>query len=168
MRNLIFTFNRKTTFITIATAIVLVNIFGINSFGANVGSFAEVAVLTDFVFVIPCIYILCFRKELKRALIKSIAIASLGFWGAGLLIPESQQSIIQEYGTFRYIGLTVLFLIELKLALVIWRAVFKGVDKDEIVTEITDSSDMPEWVARLMAWEASIWRKIIQKFRKSE
>ena len=168
MRNFISTFNRKTTFITIAIAIVLVNIFSINSFDTKIGSFAEVAVLTDFVLVIPCIYILCFRKELKQALIKSIAIASLGFWGAGLLIPESQQNIIQEYGMLRYVGLTVLFLIELKLAFLIWRAVFKGVDKDEIVNEITDSSDMPEWVARLMAWEASIWRKIIQKFRKPE
>jgi len=168
MKNLILIFNRKTTFVTIATAIVLVNIFSISRFGTKVGSFAEIAVLTDFVLVIPCVYIFCFRKELKRALIKSIAIASLGFWGAGVLVPESQQSIIQEYGALRYIGLAVLFLIELKLALIIWRAVFKGVNKDEIVNDITDSSDMPEWVARLMAWEASIWRKIIQKFRKPE
>lgn len=43
MKDFIFTLNRRAIFITIATAIVLVNVFSINRFGREIGSFAEVA-----------------------------------------------------------------------------------------------------------------------------
>ncbi len=146
---------------------MLGNIVALNLLNQKIDNFAETAVLIDFVFLIPCIYIWCFRSDLKRALIKSIAIASLGFWGASILIPEPQQIIIQEYRILRYLGLAVLFLLEIKIALIIWRSIFKGKSKQQTIEDISADSDIPVWVARLMAWEASLWKKLIDKFKKT-
>lgn len=159
MTNRVRSMNRKVLFLALASIIVIANIVSLHWFGDQAGSFSETAILVDFALFIPFLYILYFRHDLKRALVKSLAIACLGFWGASILIPETQHNIIQEFGFIRYVGLGVLFLIEIKIAFLIWKAILSGKDQEAVVKEATESAEMPEWVARLMAWEASLWQK---------
>jgi len=147
-------------FLALSLIIVVANSISLYWFGDEIGTFSEIVILVDFALAIPLLYILCFRHDLKRAPVKSLAIASLGFWGASLLIPEEQHNLIQEFDFLRYIGLGVLFLIEIKIAFLIWKTIFSGKNQEIVVKDITDGSDIPEWVARLMAWEASLWKKI--------
>ncbi|WP_299595135.1 hypothetical protein [uncultured Microbulbifer sp.] len=152
--------NRELLFFTVAFIVVIVNTINVRYFGEKLGSFSEIAILADFAIFLPLLYILFFRYELKKALVKSLGIACIGFWGASVLVPGIQQDILLDYGFIRYVGLSVLVFIEVKVTFVIWKAVFSGKDRDQILKEAKDRADMPEWVARLMVWEASFWKKL--------
>lgn len=60
----------------------------------------------------------------------------------------------------RYIGLGLLRVIFFKLAVMIVRAAFhREQAAAPSVLSVAKEAGMPEWAARLMAWEASCWRK---------
>ncbi len=61
----------------------------------------------------------------------------------------------------------MLLVIELKLAVMIFRAAFRR-DSQATSAVLIAAKDagMPEWVARLMAWEASLWRKAWDAVRR--
>ncbi|MEW5251722.1 hypothetical protein [Microbulbifer discodermiae] len=156
-----FSIHPKGIFFATAFAIVATNLIAASSwYRESTGIFLETAVIVDFCLTIPLLYILCFRHDLKRALVKAIALACLGFWGATLLIPETQQTLIREFGFLRYLGLGVLVLIEIKVAVLIWKALRNHQPPEKVAEKLTTATDMPPWVARLMAWEVTLWQKL--------
>jgi len=84
----------------------------------------------------------------------------LGVWVAGHTVPDEHHHILTTVGFVRYVGLSVLLAIEIKLVLAIYRAAFgRDNNAESAARAMAKDTGMPEWVSRLMAWEASMWRK---------
>jgi len=130
-------------------------------------SLLEAGVLFDVSILIPALYLICYRSRGKAAVLRAIALACLGIWVAGHIVPTEYHQILSSVGVVRYIGLAVLLAIELKLALVIYRSVFQGgADAAADAQRAASDAGMPEWVARLMAFEAGLWRKTWEFFQR--
>ena len=120
----------------------------------------EAGILFDFAILIPLLYFWCYRSQGKRALIRAIALACLGVWAAGHVVPETNHYLLEKFGFIRYVGLGVLVILEVKLVAAIYRAAFSS-DKSNTqeAKQLIGESDMPPWLVKLMSWEASMWRR---------
>lgn len=125
----------------------------------------EAGLLFDFAILIPLLYLLCYRARGKRTIIRCIALACLGIWAVGHIVPEANHHLLDKLGFLRYIGLGVLVIFEIRVVVAIYRATF-SIDpaSEQKVAMLAEESGMPPWVAKLMAWEASTWRKIMRLF----
>ena len=127
----------------------------------------EAGILFDLSIVIPALYLWCYRSLGKAAVLRAVALSCLGIWVAGHFVPSEHHNILSTVGFVRYVGLSVLLVIELKLVIMIFRTVFRR-DQEAGPTVLTAAKDagMPEWAARLLAWEASLWRKAWDAIRR--
>lgn len=127
----------------------------------------EAGVLFDLSVVLPALYLWCYRSRGKAAIVRAVALSCLGIWVAGHIVPNEHHQVLSTVGFVRYIGLAVLIVIELKLVLMVFRAVFRR-DGDTASTVFATAKDagMPEWAARLVAWEASLWRRALDTVRR--
>ena len=127
----------------------------------------EAGILFDLSIVIPALYLWCYRSRGKAAILRALALSCLGIWVAGHVVPTEHHQILSTVGFVRYIGLAVLIVIELKLVAIIIRAAFRR-DNDAAPAVLAAAKDagMPAWAARLMAWEASLWRKAWDAVRR--
>ena len=120
----------------------------------------EFGLLFDFAILLPVLYLICYRGHGKTTIYKAIGLACLGIWATGKIIPDESHQILENVYFLRYVGLGVLFLIELRIGIAIFKSIFASEteyekDRDTAISE----ADMPAWVAKLMAWEANLWRK---------
>ena len=121
----------------------------------------ETGVLLDLVIVVPALYFWCYRSRGKATILRAVALSGIGLWVAGYIVPNEHQLLLAKVQIFRYIGLTVLFVIGLKLMATIYRAAFQhNSEATSAALETAKEKGMPEWVARVLAWEASLWRKV--------
>lgn len=127
----------------------------------------EAGILFDLAIVIPALYLWCYRSRGRTAILRAIALSCLGIWVAGHLVPDEHHRVLSIVGVFRYIGLAVLVVIELKLLAMFFRAVFRreGEAGPSVLAAAKDA-DLPDWAARLMAWEASMWRRAWHAVRR--
>ena len=125
----------------------------------------EAGILFDLAVVLPALYWWCYRKRGRAALLKAAALSCLGIWVAGHIVPDQHHDLISTVGFARYIGLAVLLVIELKLVVAIYRAAFSKSGSNHALAAAKDAG-MPEWAARLMAWEASLWRRSWESVRR--
>ena len=127
----------------------------------------EAGILFDLSIVIPALYLWCYRSRGKAAVVRALALSCLGIWVTGHVVPSEHHQILSTVGFVRYIGLAVLIVIELKLMAIIIRAAFRR-DDDAVPALLAAAKDagIPEWAARLMAWEASLWRKAWDAVRR--
>jgi len=124
----------------------------------------ELALIFDAVVTLPALYFICYRKSLtrRRMAIRIVALQCLGIWLASKLIPTSEQHILPALKWVRYAGLAVLVLVELKLAMILFRLLFKpGVTEAELA-----QSGMPKFIAKWAMIEARFWRWLVGRFRK--
>ena len=145
----------------VAAAIIAASDFTAVSLGSGSSpELLEAGVLFDLSVVIPALYLWCYRSRGKAAVLRAVALGCLGIWIAGHLIPNEHHHILSVVGFVRYIGLAVLLVIEIKLAAMIFRSAFSR-DREAKPSVLATAKDagMPEWAARLMAWEASLWRR---------
>ncbi len=127
----------------------------------------EAGILFDLAVVIPGLYWWCHRSRGRPALLRAIALSCLGIWIAGHLVPDEHHRALGTVGILRYIGLAVLVVIELKLIVVFVRATFGGDDDPRpAVLAAARDADLPLWIARLLAWEASMWRRVWNAVRR--
>ena len=125
----------------------------------------EAAILFDLAILLPALYWWCYRKRGWTTLLKATALSCLGIWVAGHIVPDQHHDLISTVGFARYIGLAVLLVIELKLVVAIYRAAFSKAGSNDALAAAKDAG-MPEWAARLMAWEASLWRRGWESVRR--
>jgi len=127
----------------------------------------EAALLVDLAIVVPLLYLWCYRSLGRKAKIKALALSCLGIWFAGHLVPAEHQYALGIVGFFRYLGLAVLVFIELQLIFMIYRVVFTSeASAQESAAKLAMESGIPPWAARIMAWEASLWRKAWEFVKK--
>jgi len=127
----------------------------------------EAGILFDLSVVIPALYLWCYRARGKAVIIRAVALSCLGIWVAGHIVPNEHHHVLSTVGFVRYIGLAVLVVVELKLVAMIFRAAFRR-DSETAPTVLAAAKDagMPEWAARLMAWEALLWRRAWDAVRR--
>jgi hypothetical protein len=117
----------------------------------------EFGLLSDLCIVLPGMYLACYWRKGKRTVLRAIAFASIGFWTSSKLLPESGQFLIQQLWPVRYVALAVIVLIEFKVMLAVYRAVFSGASRQKAASMLEKQSGMPAWAAKLAAAEASWW-----------
>ncbi len=151
-----------------ALAVVLTNAVTLAIDGWQAPQLKELGVLFDFAVLIPLLYFFCYRKSGKKAVVRTIAFACLGVWLAGHIVPDAHHMLINQLGWVRYLGLAVLLLIEIRLAAEIWRLAFRSPSEDasQAIKIKAEKAGVPPWVAKLMAAEAKIWKKVWQFVRR--
>ncbi|MDN5784689.1 MAG: hypothetical protein L0H28_08340 [Corynebacterium casei] len=127
----------------------------------------EAGILLDLSVVIPALYLWCYRRSGKASVLRAAALSCLGIWVAGRVVPSEHHDFPSAIGFVRYIGLTLLLVIEIKLVVMIYHAAF-GRDSKAAPAAFAAAKDvgMPEWAVRIMAWEASLWRKAWDALRR--
>ena len=148
-------------FIAAFFAVLSVNAAVLYFDGLNDVRLKEFGLLFDFSILLPALYLICYRSQGKKAVFRAIGLACLGIWAVGKIIPEQNHLILEQVSILRYVGLGVLFLIELRIMIAIFKSIFSSEDqfesnRDSVISE----AEMPEWVAKLMAWEVNFWRKV--------
>jgi len=159
--------NRKLTFKNhwfwpLAFAVCAVNALVLLLDGWASPQIKEFGVLFDFAVLIPVLYFSCYWKNGKKALIKAIALACLGIWVAGHIVPNEHHAILNEVGLLRYIGLAVLIVIQVRIGIEIFRLAFGSktdTESDSAVKRKAEEEGIAPWVANLLAWESRMWRK---------
>lgn len=159
---------KRHWFWPVALAVVATNALVVVSDGWQAPRIKEFGILFDFAVLIPLLYLICYRASGKRTLVRSLALACLGVWAAGHIVPTVHHSLISQIGWVRYVGLAVLVLIEIRLGIEIWRLAFcsQAEDSGEAIRQKAEQEGMPLWVAKLMAAEARVWKKLWQCVRK--
>jgi hypothetical protein len=159
--------NKRSTFKDhwfwpLACAVCAVNLMVLLLDGWQSPQIKEFGVLLDFAVVIPMLYLICYWRNGKQALIKATALACLGIWAAGHIVPNEHHAILNEVGLLRYIGLAVLIAIQVKIGIEIFRLAFRSeshTESDSAVKRKAEEEGIPPWVANLLARESRMWRK---------
>jgi hypothetical protein len=125
----------------------------------------EIGLLSDLAIVVPGLYIACYWRKGKPAVLRAIALASLGFWSASKLLPEAGQVLIPSLWPVRYAALAVLMVIEFKVLLSMYRSVFGGASRHNVAESLQAQTGMPPWAAKLAAAEAAIWHAAYTKVK---
>jgi cbb3-type cytochrome oxidase subunit 3 len=120
----------------------------------------EAGLLFDLAILLPALCWWCYRSQGRKAVIRAVALACLGIWVVGKLVPAEAHVLLTYVAPLRYAGLAVLVWIELAIVVAIWRAVFKGKSVNDATAALPLAQDMPPWVARLIAWEARLWLRV--------
>lgn len=118
----------------------------------------EAGLLFDLAVLLPLLYLWCYRQRGRAALVRAAGVACLGIWLALKLVPEPERELLVYVAPLRYVGLAVLVWIEVRLMVVIYRSVFKGGSVEQAVEQAP--SEMPRWVAKLLAMEARLWLRV--------
>ena len=150
-------------------AVCLVNALVLLLDGWQSPQIKEAGVLFDFAVLIPALYLICYWKIGKKAVVNTIAFACLGIWVAGHIVPSEHHAILNEVGFLRYIGLAVLVAIEVRIGVEIFRLAFRSknhAESDSAVKRKAEEEGIPPWVANIMAWESRMWRKAWSTIRR--
>lgn len=160
---------RNHWFWPLAFAICAINAIVIFIDGWQAPQIKEIGVLFDLAVLIPALYLMCYWTNGKKVLIKATALACLGIWVAGHIVPNEHHSILNEVGLLRYIGLAVLIIMQVRIGIEIFRLAFSSktdTESDSAVKQKAEEEGIPPWIANLMAWESRIWRKAWSTVRR--
>lgn len=146
-------------FIPITMAVAVGDLSSVYFAGWTDAEFVEAALLFDFAVLIPLLYWWCYRAKGRVAVLQAVALSCFAIWCTGKVIPPEHRNLIDSVGWLRYVGLAGLLALEIKLGVMVYKAVvFSGQPKSE-AQQTFESEGLPPWTARLMAFEASLWRR---------
>ncbi|MEM7452252.1 MAG: hypothetical protein AAF350_12515, partial [Pseudomonadota bacterium] len=151
-------FIKEHWFLMLAPIVLLSNALVVRS--GPIDRLVEAGLLFDLVLLVPALYFLCYRKRRQGAAVRAIGLACLGVWIATKLVPEADRVLLVYLAPLRYVGLAVLVLIELALIRMIFRMLSAGDTAEATAKRAADTADMPPWVAKLLVWEAGLWRRL--------
>ena len=122
----------------------------------------ESALFFDFAVILPLLYAWCYRIKGKAAIIRALGLSCLAIWATGYVVPPEHHHVLTSVRWLRYVGMVVLALLEIKLLIVFYRAVFSNEKSIETAAnKFAADAGMPHWVARIVALEAKFWRKVL-------
>src|SRR3546814_5704729 len=134
----------------------------ISDWSSDVCSSDLYAIVFDALFTIPLLFFLCYRKRRAGACLagRILALQCLGIWVAAKLVPVDRQLIIPYLSWLRSAGLAILLLIAIRLALILFKLVFKPDTTDSQL----QGSGMPPLLAKAALLEARFWRWVFGVF----
>jgi hypothetical protein len=144
-------------FYLVAPLVIAVDSFVGLSARGEVDRLLEAGLLFDLLVLVPCLYWLCYRQRRQKAVFRAAALACLGIWIALKLVPDSERDLLNYVKPLRYVGLAALVWLEAVAVVSIYRTIFKGGSVSQAVAQAP--TDMPPWVAKLLAIEANFWLK---------
>lgn len=156
---------RADWFFAAAAAVVAADLVVVGAHLATSPRLMEAVLVGDLALVIPAAYLACYRAQGRRAALRALGLACLGIWAAAHVVPPAQQALLTTLTPVRYVGSALLLAVELRVLLAIWRAAFTGGDAGSAAEDV----GVPAWMARLMAWEAGLWRRaweLAQRIRR--
>lgn len=146
-------------FFPVAALVALGDMGSVWFSGWEDGRLLEAALLFDFVVLLPLLYGWCYRARGRKAVVQAVALACFAIWATGKVVPDEHHHLLESLSWLRYVGLAGLLLLEIRLTFAIYKAVVvKGQSRDEVQTRF-ETEGMPPWLARFVAWEASLWRR---------
>lgn len=157
---------RTHWFFIFAALVVAGNIFVAHSARGEIDRIVEAGLIFDLAVLLPCLYWFCYRTGGKKAGIRAAGLCCLGIWGALKLVPEGEQDLLAYVAPVRYVGLAALICLEVVVLVAVYRTMFKGGSDQEVTARIQTQTDLPPWVARLLALEARFWRKVWQVVKR--
>ncbi len=161
-------FLRANWFIPAAAIALLVNSTTVYLDQWSSPELLEAGLLFDFAILLPVLFLICYRSEGKRSVVRAIALACLGIWALGYVVPEANQSLLEDLQFVRYIGLGVLVLLQVKLIVAIFRAMSgASATAEHEASRLADETGTPPWVRKLLAWEAAVWIKVWRFVRRA-
>src|SRR3546814_288093 len=108
-----------------------------------------------------CFYFSGRRRHRCCSLVNGVQACALPIlWVAAKLVPVDSQLIIPYLSWLRYAGLAILLLIEIRLALILFKLVFKP---DTTESQLQESG-MPPLLAKAALLEARFWRWVFGVF----
>jgi hypothetical protein len=147
-------------FMPLALAIVLADLVLARAIEWRPARPLEAGVILDLAVLLPLLYAVCYRRRGRAAWVRAAALACLGIWLAGRVLPLSHHELLTHLSPLRYAGMAVLFLVELRLAIAIYRTAFSTQpEQTQRTLEAAEKAGVPRWVTRLMSWEAALWRR---------
>lgn len=150
----------KNWFLPVAAAIAAGDLSSVYFGGWSSSRLLEAALLFDFVVVVPLLYLWCYRAKGKAAIVQAVALACFAIWATGKVVPAEHRNFLDSISWIRYVGLAGLLALEIKLGIVVYKAVvFSELSKGEAQAKF-ESEGIPPWLARFMAFEAALWRKV--------
>lgn len=123
------------------------------------GTFLEAGLLIDFMVVLPVLYWI-FGNRTKAAAARSLALACFGIWICSKTVPTEQQDLLLTFVWLRYVGIGALTLLELGIVASLFKAVMLAGASRSDAQALLEERGMPPWLARIMATEATLWRKL--------
>ena len=154
-------FLRANWFVPAAVIALLINVTTVYLDQWSSPALLEAGLLFDFAILLPVLYLICYRSEGKRAVVRAIALACLGIWALGHVVPEPNQDLLQDLQVVRYVGLGVLVLLQVKLIVAIFRAIStSSASAEHEAYKLADETGTPPWVRKLLAREAALWIKV--------
>lgn len=124
----------------------------------------EMAVIFDVLVTLPALFALCYRTKLTRGklVLRILALQCLGIWLATKIVPFETQILLPQLSWLRYVGLSVLVFIELRIVLAMFKVIFKA----ETTTTQLEDFGMPPFLAKLALLEARFWHWLFSIFRR--
>jgi hypothetical protein len=126
----------------------------------------ESLVLFDLVIVIPALYLFCYRRNGRKAIVKAIAFSALGLWVASKLVPTASQYILTYLWPLSYLRLAIVGLLEVGIVVAVYRSIFQGNSAEQIAADLQAKTDMPAWLTRLMVLEVMFWKRLASLLNK--
>jgi hypothetical protein len=151
---------RAHWFFWIAPIVIAINCFVALRARDEVDRLIEAGLLFDLAILLPFLYWLCYRGRGKQAVIRAAALACLGIWAATKLVLPAEQELLHYVAPLRYVGLAVLVMVEIAIVMAVYRAVFRGGSAADAAAQAQKAADMPAWAAKLIAYEATLWRRV--------
>ena len=76
-------------------------------------------------------------------------------------MPPEHHHVLKSLAWLRYVGMLVLALLEIKMLIIFYRSVFSNESSIEsAANKLAVDAGLPPWVARLVTFEANLWRKV--------
>jgi hypothetical protein len=126
---------------------------------ANV-RWAAIAVLVALSVALPTLYFACFAAgKMSRRLVRVAFLACFGLWLTSIIVPVHEQGAVEWLFALRYLKWPLVVYLEVQIAWVVWRVVFKQKrSMDDAMREVAVSANLPGWVVRLAELEGRMWR----------
>lgn len=153
-------------FWSLALTTVFILYIGANPSEGSKFTLLELEVLFGSSFVLPLLVVLFFPGSIKSIVLKFLAICCLGVWLAHRIFPIEQQVILPELVWLRYMGMVILALLEIKLVAMVFKTIVNDKEKKLDAKRLQEAQEMPEWVAKIMAWETNMWKGLFSLFRQ--
>ncbi len=129
----------------------------------------EAAVLADLTLIVPLLYFVCYRSAGRKAIVKAVGLACLGFWLSSRIVPTENHQLISTLWPLRYLGMAALAALEVAILfslVAIYQSAFGGAAESEVADRLAKTADIPPWAARLMAKEALFWHRVWRAIKR--